>query len=31
LWDSKSLLEVLKINFEDLVKMNNTPIQEAFY
>jgi len=30
-WDNKSLFEVLRVNFDDLLKMNKTPIQEAFY
>jgi IS4 transposase len=31
LWDTKSLFEVLRVNFNDLLKLNKTPIQEAFY
>ncbi len=31
LWDSKSLFEVLRVNFDELMKFNKTPIQEAFY
>lgn len=31
LWDSKSLFEVLRVNFDELMKLNKTPIQEAFY
>ena len=31
IWESKSLFEVLRVNFDDLIKIKNIPIQEAFY
>ena len=31
LWDNKSLFEVLRVNFDDLLKWKRTPLQEAFY
>jgi len=30
-WEHRSLFEILKVNFSDLFKLKNTPIQEAFY
>jgi Transposase DDE domain len=31
LWEHKSLLEILRVNFDDMMRMRIKPIQESFY